>query len=103
MLVPSKADLTSNKGCTGGFVLANGHFARELNKQRQKVIHRGVEKLSTIGLLRTLSLLRKPMLIQHRMELLRDKATYVAEALKSAGCKVLSYPGSAIICFPVGT
>ena len=89
-------------GCTGGFVLANGPFARELQDQGKKLITRGIEKLSTIVLLRILGLLRKPMLIQHRMNLVQEKAAYVARALSAAGCKILSSPGSAIICFPVG-
>ncbi len=89
-------------GCTGGFVLANGLFARELQDQGKKLIIRGIEKLSTIVLLRILGLLRKPMLIQHRMNLVQEKAAYAARALSAAGCKILSSPGSAIICFPVG-
>ena len=89
-------------GCTGGFVLANGPFAGELKTQGKKLINGKIEKLSTIILLRILGLLRKPMLIQHRMNLVQEKAAYVARALSAAGCKILSSPGSAIICFPVG-
>lgn len=76
--------------------------ARELQDQGKKVIIRGIEKLSTIVLLRILALLRKPMLIQHRMNLVQEEAAYVARALSEAGCKILSSPGSAIICFLVG-
>lgn len=90
-------------GCTGGCVLANGAFASELQVQGEKLINNKIEKLSTIILLRILSLLRKPMLIQQRMSLVNEKAAYVASALSAAGCKILSSPGSAIICFPVGT
>lgn len=89
-------------GCTGGFVLANDIFATELKKQGEALDARGVEKLSTIVLLRILGLLRKPLLIRHRMRTLREKAEYVARALKGAGCRVLSSPGSAIVCFSVG-
>ena len=89
-------------GCTGGFVLANGTFATELLKQGEVLDARGVEKLSTIVLLRILGLLRKPLLIRHRMCMVREKAEYVARALKGAGCRVLSSPGSAIVCFSVG-
>jgi serine palmitoyltransferase len=90
-------------GCTGGFVLANGIFANELRNQGDALEARGVETLSTIVLLRILGLLRKPLLIRHRMRMVREKAEYVAQALRSAGCRVLSSPGSAVICFPVGT
>ncbi|KAI4199277.1 MAG: hypothetical protein LQ350_004737 [Teloschistes chrysophthalmus] len=90
-------------GCTGGFVLANGPFAAELRRQGEILTTRGIEKLSTIVLLRILGLLRKPLFIQHRMRLVQEKAGYVARALTAAGCKVLSSTGSAIICFPVGT
>lgn len=90
-------------GCTGGCVLANGLFAKELRSQGKRLVDGNAEKLSTIIQLRILGLLRKPMLIQYRMRLVQEKSTYVAEALTSAGCKVLSSPGSAIICFPVGT
>ncbi len=83
-------------------MLANGLFARELQDQGKKLIIRGIEKLSTIVLLRILGLLRKPMLVQYRMNLVQEKAAYVARALSAAGCKILSSPGSAIICFPVG-
>lgn len=89
-------------GCTGGFVLAKGPFAVELRRQGEVLTNRGIEKLSTIVLLRILGLLRKPLFIQHRMRLVREKAGYVARALTAAGCKVLSSTGSAIICFPVG-
>lgn len=89
-------------GCTGGFVLANGIFATELRKQGEARDVRGVETLSTIVLLRILGLLRKPLLIKHRMCMVREKAEYVARALKGAGCRVLSSPGSAVICFSVG-
>ncbi|KAL9590199.1 MAG: hypothetical protein Q9203_001011 [Teloschistes exilis] len=90
-------------GCTGGFVLANGPFALELRRQGEVLTTRGIEKLSTIVLLRILGLLRKPLFIQHRMRLVKEKAGYVARALTAAGCKVLSSTGSAIVCFPVGT
>ncbi|KAI9715084.1 MAG: hypothetical protein M1812_006202 [Candelaria pacifica] len=90
-------------GCTGGFVLANGPFAGELQTQGKSLINSKIEKLSTVILLRILSLLKKPMFIQHRMGLVREKAEYVARALSAAGCTILSSPGSAIICFPVGT
>ena len=89
-------------GCTGGFVLANGIFATELLKQDEALDARGVETLSTIVLLRTLGLLRKPLLIRYRMRMVREKAGYVARALQGAGCRVLSSPGSAVICFSVG-
>lgn len=89
-------------GCTGGMVLANNDFAEELGRQRESFEQNGVEGLSTIVLLRVLSLLRTPQLIQHRMRLLRTKAVYVANELSKAGCKVISSPGSAVICFPVG-
>ena len=89
-------------GCTGGFVGANGPFAAELDRQGEILTTRGIERLSTIVLLRILGLLRKPLLIQERMGLVHEKAKYVAGALTAAGCKVLSSAGSAIICFPVG-
>lgn len=90
-------------GCTGGCVLANGSlFAHELRAQGEKLEEGRMEKLSTIILLRISGLLRKPMLIQERMKLLHEKATYVAKELTRAGCKILSSPGSAIICLPVG-
>lgn len=89
-------------GCTGGFVLANGPFAKELQRQGEKLINGKLEKLSTIILLRILGLLRKPMFIRHRMSLLQEKAAYVTGALSEAGCNILSSPKSAIICFPVG-
>lgn len=90
-------------GCTGGFVLANGAVGEELRRQDEQLASRGAESLSTVGLLRLLSLIRKPALVAHRMRLLREKADYVAQALRSAGCCVLASPGSAAICFPVGT
>ena len=90
-------------GCTGGCVLANGsNFADELRLEGQKLEENKVEKLSTIILLRISGLLRKSMLIQERMSSLREKATYVASELTRAGCRILSSPGSAIICLPVG-
>ena len=90
-------------GCTGGFVLANGIFAAELRSQEKQLEARGVETLSTVVLLRVLGLLRKPLLIQHRMRILRKKAEYVARELKRAGFTVLASPGSAVVCFPVGS
>ncbi len=89
-------------GCTGGSVLVNGPFARESQTQGKKLTNSKIKKLSTIILLRILGLLGKPMLIQHRMGLVQEKAVYVARALDAAGCSILSSPGSAIICFPVG-
>lgn len=89
-------------GCTGGFVLANGPFANELQRRGELLNNGKTEKLSTIILLRILGLLKKPMLIQHRMNLVQEKAAYVARALSEAGCKILSSPKSPIICFPVG-
>jgi 7-keto-8-aminopelargonate synthetase-like enzyme len=88
-------------GCTGGFALANGPIASVL---RQKAIRSRsrVEPLSTIVMLRILSLLSKPLLVEHRMATLKKKAAYVAGVLSHAGCTILSSLGSAIICFPVG-
>ncbi|EAS35853.2 uncharacterized protein CIMG_01207 [Coccidioides immitis RS] len=90
-------------GCTGGFALANGVFAEELRKQGETLKERGVETLSTVVLLRILNLLSKPKLIRHRMCLLRKKSEYISRALGNAGFRILSTPGSPIVCFPVGT
>lgn len=89
-------------GCTGGFGLANGIFAPELRKQGESLKASGMETLSTVVLLRILTILSKPKLIQHRMRMLRDKATYVSQALSETGLRILSTPGSPIVCFPVG-
>lgn len=85
-------------GCVGGMVLANGKFSKELEEQGQYI----PRSLSSIVMLRVISLLRKPLLIRHRMKLSHCKATYVADVLAQAGCQVLSSPGCPIICFPVG-
>ncbi|KAL4941781.1 hypothetical protein BDV06DRAFT_222768 [Aspergillus oleicola] len=90
-------------GCTGGMVLANGRFATELRKQAAARDARGVETLSTVVLLRIFNLLRKPLLIKHRMRMIREKAEYVAEGLRKSGLQVLSSPGAAIVVFPAGT
>lgn len=89
-------------GGTGGFVLANGIFAEPLRKGGEELEARGVETLSTIVLLRILGLLRKPKLITHRMQMLKEKAAYVSKELSRAGLCVLASPGSAVICLPVG-
>lgn len=89
-------------GCTGGFVIANGIYARELERQGRLLQEQNVETLSTVVLVRILSILRKPLLIESRMRQISSKSTYVARKLSEAGCRILSSPGSAIICFPVG-
>lgn len=89
-------------GCTGGMVVANNEFAEELHRQDDTIQQSGVETLPTIVLIRIISLLRKPLLIKHRMRLIYTKAVYVAQELSRMGCAVLSSPGSAIVCFFVG-
>lgn len=89
-------------GCTGGMVLANGAFATQLAVEGLTIAKYGSEKLSTAVIVRVLGLLRKPQLIRRRMAALQSKATYAAHMLSKAGCKVLSSPGSPIVCFPVG-
>ena len=95
--------LSKSFGCTGGFVLANGVLASQLRVQEAKGIDAKTEKLSTIILLRVLGVLKKPKLVQHRMKLLREKAEYVANELRAAGCRVSSSQGSPSICFPIGS
>ncbi|KAI9817369.1 MAG: hypothetical protein M1832_004676 [Thelocarpon impressellum] len=90
-------------GCTGGFAVANGIYAEALERQGDLLEETGVETLATPVILRVLSILRKPSLIRQRMRAVREKAVYVSKVLMDAGCKILSSPGSAIICFPVGT
>lgn len=89
-------------GCTGGMVLANGKYASQLAAEGKVIAARGSERLSTAVLVRVLSLLRKPRLIRDRMNQVRRKTTYAARMLARSGCKILSSPGSPIICFPVG-
>jgi len=89
-------------GCTGGMVLANGDLASQLTAEGKIIATRGSERLSTAVLVRVLSVLRKPLLIRERMLQVRLKTTYAARILTKAGCKILSSPGSPIICFPVG-
>ena len=95
---------TFSKGVssTGGFALANGIHADALRKQSQTLDSRGTESLSTVVLLRFLSILMKPNLVEERMRIVLEKSTYVAAKLKEAGLRVLSAPGSPMICFPVG-
>lgn len=93
---------SKSAGCTGGMVLANGAFATQLAIEGRNMAIQGSEKLSTAVIVRVLSLMRKPQLIRRRMAALRSKATYAAHMLSKAGCKVLSSPGSPIVCFPVG-
>lgn len=96
------ATLSKSVGCTGGFIVANGVYATELQRQATLQHEAGAETLSTVVLLRALSLIRKPRFIERRMATLEKKARFVAERLAEAGCLVLSSPGSPIICFPVG-
>ncbi len=95
---------TFSKGVssTGGFALASGIHADALRKQGQALNTRGVESLSTVVLLRFLSILMKPKLVEERMRIVLEKSNYVAAKLKEAGLRVLSAPGSPMICFPVG-
>ncbi|MCJ1397575.1 hypothetical protein MMC11_000769 [Xylographa trunciseda] len=90
-------------GCAGGVAIANGIFAEQLRKGDPSLDKDHSEPLSAIVILRVLDILRRPLLIQHRMKLLREKASYVSGKLAEAGFKILSSPGSSTICFPVGT
>ena len=94
--------LSKGISCDGGFAVANGPFAKELRLQDKAWAARGADTLPTILLLRFLSILNKPLLVQERMRLVRDKARYVTAKLREAGLRVVSAPGSPIICFPVG-
>jgi serine palmitoyltransferase len=95
---------TFSKGVssTGGFALANGIHADALRKQGQALSLQGVESLSTVVLLRFLSILMKPKLVEERMQIVLEKSNHVAAKLKEASFRVLSAPGSPMICFPVG-
>lgn len=95
---------TFSKGVssTGGFALANGVHAEALLEQSQMLASQGVESLPTIVLLRFLSILKKPRLVEERMRIVLEKSEYVASKLKEAGLRVLAAPGSPMICFPVG-
>ncbi|KAJ5056058.1 pyridoxal phosphate-dependent transferase [Bipolaris maydis] len=97
------ATFSKSVGCTGGFVVSNGIYATVLQKQSSLQHETGDETLSTIVLLRALTLIRKPEFIESRMSTLEKKSRYVADRLRESGCIVLSPPGSPIICFPVGT
>ncbi|PNP80106.1 Fum8p [Fusarium nygamai] len=89
--------------CIGGFVSANGVYAAELERQRTLQHQNGAETLSTVALVRILSLINKPKFIQERMTALGRKASFVADCLAQAGCDILSSYGSPVVCFPVGT
>ncbi|KAF5978120.1 fumonisin biosynthetic aminotransferase Fum8 [Fusarium coicis] len=89
--------------CIGGFVSANGIYAAELERQRTAQHQNGAETLSTVSLVRVLSLINKPKFIQERMTALGRKASFVADCLAQAGCDILSSHGSPVVCFPVGT
>lgn len=93
---------SKSAGCTGGMVLARRSLAPLLAQQGREAYERGHEQLSTIVLVRLLNILRKPKLIQHRCQTIRKKGLYAASVLERAGFRVLSFPGSPIICFSVG-
>ncbi|KAF7548178.1 hypothetical protein G7Z17_g7228 [Cylindrodendrum hubeiense] len=97
------ATLSKSVGCTGGFVVANGIYSTEVQRQATLRLEAGAEMLSTVVLVRALTLIHKPAFIERRMATLENKARFVCECLAEAGCLVLSPPGSPIICFPVGT
>lgn len=94
--------LSKGVSCNGGFAVANGPFARELRAQGELLAARGAESLSTVLLLRFLSIINKPLLVQERMRLMSEKAKYTSDKLKEAGFRVVSSPGSPVVCFPVG-
>lgn len=96
------ATLSKSVGALGGFVTANGIFAPELNRQEAKMRENGAETLSTVALVRVWSLISKPLFIKERMKVLRIKSSFVWQSLTQAGCKMMSPPGSSIVCFPVG-
>jgi serine palmitoyltransferase len=89
-------------GCTGGMVIANGDLASQLTVEGKVISTCGSERLFTAVLIRVLSVLREPLLISERMLQVRVKTTYAVTMLNKAVCKILSSPGSPIICFPVG-
>ncbi|KAF5962770.1 Fum8p [Fusarium bulbicola] len=95
--------LSKSVGCIGGFVYANGLYAAELERQRTLQHQNEAETLSTVVLVRILSLINKPKFIQERMTTLERKASFVADCLAQAGCDILSSYGSPVVCFPVGT
>lgn len=94
--------LSKGVSCNGGFAVANGPYARELRTQGELLAARGAESLSTVLLLRFLSIINKPLLVQERMRLMCEKAKYTSDKLKEAGFRVVSSPGSPVVCFPVG-
>ena len=96
---------TFSKGVssTGGFALAFGDIhANALREQGRMIYSQGVESLSSVVLLRFLSILMKTRLVEDRMRIVLEKSQYVADRLKEAGLRVLAAPGSPMICFPVG-
>lgn len=94
---------SKSAGCLGGAVLANGEFARHIEKPEAGIADgRCGRGIASVVLVRVLQLLRKTELVRHRMALLRRKSFYVARRLASAGCKILGSPGSPNVCFPVG-
>lgn len=96
------ATLSKSVGCTGGYVVANGIYAAQLQRQEVLLQQGRRETLASVALLRTLALIRKRLLVEDRMRQLKEKSLYVTERLSEAGCHILSTPGSSIICFPVG-
>lgn len=94
---------SKSAGCTGGMVLTRGGLASHLDQQGQEVYGRGSEQLSTAVLVRLLDILCKPALISWRCAMIRNKGLYAARLLDKAGFRVLSFPGSPVICFSVGS
>lgn len=97
---------TFSKGVssTGGFGLAYGAVnANALRAQGEMIYSKGVESLSSVVLLRFLSILMKTKLVEERMRIVLEKSEYVADRLREAGLRVLAAQGSPMICFPVGT
>ncbi|KAF5711980.1 fumonisin biosynthetic aminotransferase Fum8 [Fusarium globosum] len=95
--------MSKSVSCIGGFVSANGIYTAALERQRALQHENGAETLSTVALVRILSLINKPKFIQDRMTTLERKASFVADCLAQAGCGILSSRGSPVVCFPVGT
>lgn len=94
--------MSKSVSCIGGFVSANGIYTAALERQRALQHENGAETLSTVAMVRILSLINKPKFIQDRMTTLERKASFVADCLAQAGCCILSSRGSPVVCFPVG-
>jgi serine palmitoyltransferase len=95
--------LSKSLSSVGGFVITHNQHVKHIEARSKAMRNSGESSIPTLSIIRTLEILKKPVLVSRRLANLRSISAYMVAALEQKGYNVLFTNGGPLIAIVVDT